>query len=173
MNLEKDEYVIVEIIPTHSQAEKGYIAQLSALKLKGLKLLDRFDYRLKDEWVKNEDIKNMIQYDKKSFTYVNNPYFIPEKFKSWVKKLPILILEDSYTLDYLKELDNKKELIYPYLNMTHSYDVFNQIIKKYNLAPSNHLVDLLYEAIIYESNNKNKSSQKTNDKSTKNTLQEV
>ena len=73
----------------------------------------------------------------------------------------------------MKITDNKKELIYPYLNMTHSYDVFNQIIKKYNLAPSNHLVDLLYEAIIYESNNKNKSSQKTNDKSTKNTLQEV
>ena len=29
-------------------------------------------------------------------------------------------------------------------------------MKKYNLEPSNHLVDLLYEAIIYESNNKTK-----------------
>ena len=98
----------------------------------------------------------MLQYDKKSFTYVDNPYFIIEKFKSWTKNLPILILEESYTLDYLKDLKNKKELIYPYLNMEHSYDVFNKIMKKYNLEPSNHLVDLLYEAIIYESNNKSK-----------------
>ena len=73
-----------------------------------------------------------------------------------MQDLPLLIIEDSYTLDYLKELNNKKELIYPYLNMEHSYDVFNKIIKKYHLEPSNHLVDLLYEAIIYESNNKEK-----------------
>ena len=156
MNLEKDKYIIVEIIPTHSKVEKGIIAQISALKLEGLKLLDRFDYRLKDELIENKDLREMIQYDKKNFTYVDNPYFILEKFKSWAKKLPLLIIEDSYTLDYLKELTNKKELIYSYLNMEHSYDVFNQIMKKYNLEPSNHLVDLLYEAIIYESNNKTK-----------------
>ena len=154
MNLEKEGYIIVEIIPTHSKAEKGTIAQISALKLEGLKLLDRFDYRLNDELVGNKDLRDMIQYDKQSFTYVDNPYFILEKFKTWAKDLPLLIIKDSYTLDYLKELNNKKELIYPYLNMEHSYDVFNQIIKKYNLEPSSHLVDLLYEAIIYESNNK-------------------
>lgn len=154
MNLEKDKYIIVEVIPTHSKADKGTIAQISALKLEGLKLLDRFDYRVKDKLIENKDLREMLQYDKKSFTYVDNPYFIIEKFKSWTKNLPILILEESYTLDYLKDLKNKKELIYPYLNMEHSYDVFNKIMKKYNLEPSNHLVDLLYEAIIYESNNK-------------------
>ena len=156
MNLEKDKYIIVEVIPTHSKADKGTIAQISALKLEGLKLLDRFDYRVKDELIENKDLREMLQYDKKSFTYVDNPYFIIEKFKSWTKNLPILILEESYTLDYLKDLKNKKELIYPYLNMEHSYDVFNKIMKKYNLEPSNHLVDLLYESIIYESNNKSK-----------------
>ncbi len=156
MNLEKDKYIIVEIIPTHSKEEKGIIAQISALKLEGLKLLDRFDYRVKDELIENEELKKVIQYDKKAFTYVDNPNFIPEKFKSWAKDFPLLIIEQSYTLDYLKELDNKKELIYPYLNMEHSYNVFNKIIKKYNLEPSNHLVDLLYEAIIYENNNKQK-----------------
>lgn len=156
MNLEKDKYIIVEIIPTHSKEEKGIIAQISALKLEGLKLLDRFDYRVKDEFIENEELKKVIQYDKKAFTYVDNPNFIPEKFKSWAKDFPLLIIEQSYTLDYLKELDNKKELIYPYLNMEHSYNVFNKIIKKYNLEPSNHLVDLLYEAIIYENNNKQK-----------------
>lgn len=166
MNLEKDKYIIVEIIPTHSKAEKGTIAQISALKLEGLKLLDRFDYRIKDELIENKDLREMIQYDKKSFTYVDNPYFILEKFKSWVKELPLLIIEDTYTLDYLKDLNNKKELIYPYLNMEHSYDVFNKIMKKYNLEPSNHLVDLLYEAIIYESNNKEKETKKNERKDT-------
>ena len=97
LNLEKDKYIIVEIIPTHSKAEKGTIAQISALKLEGLKLIDRFDYRLKDELIENEDLKNMIQYDKKSFTYIDNPYFIIEKFKDWIKDYPILILEDTYT----------------------------------------------------------------------------
>ena len=33
MNLEKDKYIIVEVIPTHSKADKGTIAQISALKL--------------------------------------------------------------------------------------------------------------------------------------------
>ena len=31
MNLQKDKYIIVEIIPTHSDSEKGFIAQISAL----------------------------------------------------------------------------------------------------------------------------------------------
>ena len=38
MDLQKDEYIIVEVIPTHSDSEKGIIAQISALKLKGIKL---------------------------------------------------------------------------------------------------------------------------------------
>lgn len=154
MNLEKDSYIILELIPTHTNPEKGIIIQLSALKLKGLQLLDRFDYRVKDELIENEDLKQMIQYDKKSFTYVDNPYFILEKLKSWAGEIPILLIENSYTSAYLKELENKKELVYPYLDMEHNHNVFNQLTKKYNLEPSEHLVDLIYEAIIHESNNK-------------------
>ena len=155
MNLEKDNYIIVEIIPTHSKSDKGIIAQISALKLEGLNLLDRFDYRVEDKLIENEDLKNMIAYDKKSFTYVDNPYFIIEKFKSWAKDIPLLLIEDNYTKDYLKELPNKKELVYPYLNMKHSYNVINEIMDKYHLEPTEHIVDIIYEAIIYESNNKN------------------
>ena len=33
-------------------------------------------------------------------------------------------------------------------------DIFNSLIKKYNLEYSDHLVDLMYESMIYESNNK-------------------
>ena len=156
MDLQKDKYIIVEVIPTHSDNKKGFIAQLSALKLEGIKLIDRFDYRVDKKLIENEDLKNMISYDKDSFTYSNNIYFILEKFKHWAKDYPLLIIEDTYTSDYLKECKNKKELIYPYLDMEYSLDVFEKIIKKYNLKPSNHLVDIVYEAIIYEGNNKNK-----------------
>lgn len=154
MNLQKDEYIIVEIIPTHSKAEKGFIAQISALKLKGIKLIERFDYRVDDKLIENPDLKNLIKYDKKAFTYVDNIYFILEKFKKWAKDLPLLIIEEDYTLDYLKDLKNKKELVFKYFDMDYSLDIFERLMKKYSLEPSNHLVDLIYEAIIYEGNNK-------------------
>ena len=154
MDLQKDKYIIAEIIPTHSQSEKGFIAQLSALKLNGIQLEDRFDYRVENKHIENEEIKKMIKYDKEMFTYVNNIYFIIEKFNRWAENYPILLIEDKYTRDYLKELDNPMELVYPYLGLEFNNDVFNTIIEKYNLEPSNHLVDLIYEAIIYEENNK-------------------
>ena len=154
MDLQKDKYIIVEIIPTHSNKDKGFVAQVSALKLDGIKLLDRFDYRVEDNLIDNLDVLRMIQYDKKAFTYVDNIYFIMEKFKRWAKDLPLLILDNTYTLDYLSELDNKKELVYPYFGLEFNPYVFEEIIKKYKLEDSNHLVDLIYEAIIYEGNNK-------------------
>ena len=154
MDLQKDKYIIVEIIPTNSNPEKGFIAQLSALKLNGIVLEDRFDYRVVNSKIEIDDIKKMISYDKDQFTYVKNIYFILEKFKHWIKDYPLLLIEESYTRDYFKEITNKKELIYPYLNMEYSLDIFERIMKKYNLQPSNHLVDLLYEAIIQEGNNK-------------------
>jgi len=154
MNLQKDKYIIVEIIPTRSNPEEGFIAQISALKLEGIKLLDRFDYRVEDRLIENDDLKHMTSYDKEMFTYVNNMYFIPEKFKQWVEDYPLLIIEEGYTPKYLKELENKKELIYPYLDLEYSEDVFVKIMDKYHIEPTNHLVDILYEAIIYEGNNK-------------------
>ena len=153
MNLQKDKYIIVEIIPTHSDSNKGFIAQISALKLEGIKLLERFDYRVENKLIENDEIKRVISYDKEMFNYVDNIYFIIEKFKRWVEDYPLLIIENDYTLGYLKDLDNTKELIYSYLNMEYSTDVFTKIVDKYKLQPSNHLVDILYEAIIYEGNN--------------------
>lgn len=154
MDLQKDKYIIVEIIPTHSKSNEGFIAQISALKLNGIQLEDRFDYRVDNRHIDNEDIKEIIKYDKDMFTYVDNIYFIIEKFKRWAKDYPILLIEDTYTREYLSELDNSMELVYPYLGLEFSNDVFTEIINKYQLQPSNHLVDLIYEAIIYEGNNK-------------------
>lgn len=156
MNLQKDKYIIVEIIPTRSNSNNGIIAQISALKLNGIKLEDRFDYRVEDKLIDNEDVLRMIQYDKNMFTYIDNKYFIIEKFKHWAKNYPLLVIEETYTLDYLKELKNKKELIFKYLDVEYGPDVFDKLMIKYKLQPSNHLVDLLYESIIYEGNNKNK-----------------
>ena len=150
------EYIILEIIPSTSKRETGNILQIQALKLNGLKLISRFDYRL-DIPINNPDLLNMISYDKENFTYVKDEKKLIEAFKNFIKDLPLLIIDNSYTLDYLKEFDNSKESIFKYLNLEYSLDIFDKIITKYNLEPSNNLVDLLYEALIYESNNKKSS----------------
>ena len=144
-------YIILELIPTASTKEKGDIIQLSALKLEDLKLIDRFDYRLVDEKIPLTELKEMISYDKDKFIYKNETDEILEDFKNWSEDLPFLILNNSYTLDYLKELNNKKEDISDYLKIPFSDDIIDKVIDKYNLQPSNYIVDLLYEALIYES----------------------
>ena len=130
MDLQKDKYIIVEVIPTHSDNEKGFIAQISALKLDGIKLEDRFDYRVDDKFIENDYLRELIQYDKKQFTYVNNIYFIIEKFKQWAKDYPLLLLEEEYTKKYLSEMDNHKELVYPYFDLEFDNEIFNKIIDK-------------------------------------------
>ncbi|MBR5370148.1 MAG: hypothetical protein IK137_02460 [Bacilli bacterium] len=154
MNLYKDKYIIVEVIPTHSDSNKGFIAQISALKLDGIKLIDRFDYRVKDELIENPDLRKLISYDKEMFTYVDNIYFIIEKFKRWAEDYPILIYENEYTPKYLSEMKNKIESIYPYIDMEYSIDIFDRIMDKYKIEPTYHLVDILYEAIIFNGEKK-------------------
>ena len=153
--LNKKEYIIVEIIPTHPDPNKGQIAQLSALKLKGLKLIDRFDYRLKNELINNVYIEEMINYDRENFIYENSTKEILDEFKKFIKKDLLLIIDNDYTNDYLKNITNEKESIFKYLNTYFYDDVFNELIEKYHLEKSNYIVDLLYEALIYESNNDN------------------
>lgn len=147
-------YVILEIIPTALDPKKGEIAQLSALKLNGLNLIDRFDYRLNDDKIKIEDIKNMISYDKDSFNYVDSKEEILTKFQNFIEDYDLLIIDNEYTANYLEDIENKKESIFKYLKMDFSDDVIEEVIDKYKLEPSNYIVDLLYEALIFESNNK-------------------
>lgn len=143
------EYIILEIIPTSSNPDKGTIIQLSALKLKGLTLVDRFDYRLKDDHLPIKEMKSWINYDNNSFIYVESDKDILEKFSKWTNDLPILIIDNLYTPLYLKKLKNKLEYIYDYLDLEYSADLIDKIIDKYHLEPSNYIVDLLYEALIY------------------------
>ncbi len=148
------EFIILEIIPTHSKKELGKIIQLQALKIKDMNLIDRFDYRLNEDKITNKDLVNLISYDKDCFKYVDDDKKILKEFKKWSKKLPLLILDNNYTNDYLSELKNKKESICNYLDTEYNDDLINYLIKKYNLEPSNHIVDLLYESMIMHDNEK-------------------
>ena len=56
--------------------------------------------------------------------------------------------------DLIWKITNKKESVFKYLNLELTDDVFDKLMKKYQLEPSNHLVDLLYEALIFEKNSK-------------------
>ena len=164
MNPQKDKYVIAEIIPTRSRPEYGgIIAQLSALKLEGTKLIDRFDYRVESRLIDSPDIIHMISYDKKGFQYVKSSDFILEKFRRWSEGLPILTIDNTYTPRYFESLENHQELAFPHLGLDYSEDVFDRIMEKYPIEPTFHLVDVIYEAIIYEGSTK-KAKPKEKDK---------
>lgn len=150
MDLNNTKYIILELIPTSLNPEKGLIIQLSALKLEGLKLLDRFDYRLKEELNPYPQMVEMFSYDKDSFTYKDTKEEILNDFTKWTEDLPLLILDNQYTPKYLASLSNQQESILKYLNEEYQDDVIEKIINKYNLEPSNYIVDLLYEALIKE-----------------------
>lgn len=152
MKLSK-EYIIVEIIPNHSNSKVGFICQLQALKIKDDKIIDRLDLRVKEDLINNPDLLKMISYDKGMFTYVEKEDIL-KKFIKFIGKDKLLIIDNFYTLDYLKDISNKKESIFKYLNLEFSNDVFDKIIDKYKMEPSNHLVDLLYESLIFEKGNK-------------------
>ena len=150
MNLSKSKYIILELIPTAISKEKGEIIQLSALKLDGIKLIDRFDYRLIEDKVPLNDFIEMCNYDKENFIYADSTDNILEKFREWVEDYPLLIIDDVYTKNYLVNFSNHKEQIFKYLNLEDGETVIEEMISKYHLEPSNYIVDLLYEAIIQE-----------------------
>ena len=102
MDVFKDKYIIMELIPSHSKSELGEIIQLQALKLNGLQLIERFDYRLDYDKILNKDLQAMISYDNHLFTYVDKSDAIMKAFKKFSLDLPLLIIDNDYTKDYLK-----------------------------------------------------------------------
>lgn len=151
MNVKKDKYIIIEIIPTTRSKYSGEIAQISALKLDGLTLKDRFDYRLKEEKILIPDILRIISYDKEKFKYKNSTSELLNEFINWSDNLPVLIIENDYTKDYLSDIPNKKISICDILKMSYSDDLIEKLMEKYHLEPSNYIVDLLYESILKNS----------------------
>lgn len=150
MDILHEKYIILEIIPTTSRKETGDIAQISALKLDGLQLIERFDYRLKKEKILNPFVLEMISYDEDKFTQLNTTKSLLETFEVWSEGLPILILNNNYTNSYLSDLKNEKRDICTLLNISYSDDIIAKLITKYNLRQSNYIVDLLYESLLQE-----------------------
>lgn len=150
MDLLNEKYVILEIIPTGIDRDHGEIVQLSALKLDGLKLIDRFDYRLNEEKVPIQEFIDMCSYDKDSFNYVDNTDLILDRFKEFVGDLPLLIIDNSYTRNFLNIFDNNKECVFNYMDINNNDDSIQEMINKYKLEESNYIVDLIYEALIRE-----------------------
>ena len=148
MDLLKTKYIIVEIIPTALTPQKGDIVQLSAIKLDGIQLLDRFDYRLNEDKIYIPDFIEMCNYDKESFTYKETSKEIMEDFRKWVEDLPILILDNAYTLNFLEELENNKESVLKYLNKEYHDQIIEELIQENNIEPTNYIVDILYESLI-------------------------
>ena len=150
MKLLNKEYVILEIIPTSIDPKKGEVAQLSAIKVSGLKIIDRFDYRLNKNRILSTDILSMINYDNSLFKYEDKTQTIMNKFKEFIRNLPLLIIDNEYTRAYLSDFDNEKISVFKILDLPVDNDVFDKMINKYKLEPSNYLVDLIFEALINE-----------------------
>lgn len=150
MNILNNKYVIVELIPTSISPDNGDIVQLSALKIDDFKLVDRFDYRLNEDKIKIREFIDMCNYDKKSFIYMDSTMDILEAFRKWIDDLPLLIIDNQYTINFLNKISNTKESVFKYLDIELTDDAIQKIILKYQLEPSNYIVDLLYEAIIRE-----------------------
>lgn len=150
MDLKSSKYIILEIIPTSMDPKKGDVAQLSALKIDGIKLIDRFDYRLDKGKIKIPDILKITDYDNESFKYVKTTKNLLSNFKKFTGDLPLLIIDNSYTRNYLSDFNNDIHSVFEFLNLEVSDDVFDRLMNKYGLEPSNYLVDLLYEALIKE-----------------------
>lgn len=150
-----NKYIIAELIPTTSKKETGDIIQLSALKIDDLNLIDRFDYRLNEDKIYFKKLLELIDYDKESFVYKDTTDEILNDFKKWCENYKILIIDNEYTKNYLKDFENK-ESVFKHLNMEYNDNIVDEIVEKYNLENSNYIVDLLYEALIYERNLTNK-----------------
>ncbi len=150
MDLKRDRFIILELIPTSTDSVKGQIIQLSALKLNGMKLESRFDYRLNEELIPYKAFIELIDYDKEMFKYLDNKEAIINAFKDWIEDIPLLIMDNTYTNNYLTGIDNKKESIFNYLNIDNTDDVIEKLMDKYHIEPTNHVVDILYEALIQE-----------------------
>ena len=146
MDLKKDKYIIMELIPT--RLKDGDIIEFSALKLEGLKLIDRFNYRLNTDKIIIEDFKKLIDYDVSKFNYVDSTEEIINEFKKWNDNLPLLIIDNSYTENYIEELENIKESIFKYLDCSYHDMIIEELIKKYDIEPTNYIVDVLYECLI-------------------------
>ena len=92
----------------------------------------------------------MCSYDKDNFIYVDNTNIMLDKLRDFIGDLPLLIIDNMYTRNFLDIFDNNKECVFDYMNINNSDDAIQEMINKYKLEESNYIVDLIYEALIRE-----------------------
>ena len=90
------EYIIVEIIPSHSNSKNGFIVQLQALKIKEDKIVGRLDLRVDEKLINNPDLLNIVSYDKDMFTYYSDKETIMQEFIKFIGKDKLLIIDNYY-----------------------------------------------------------------------------
>ena len=90
----------------------------------------------------------MCNYDDEDFIYLDNSMDILDKLKDFAEDLPLVLIDNTYTFNFLDDFTNKKELVFPYLELEFNDSVIQNMIDKYSLEASNYLVDLVFEAII-------------------------
>ena len=146
LDLKKDKYIILELIPT--RVKDGDVIQVSALKIDGLKLQSRFDYRLKEENIAIPDFRKLIAYDKEMFLYKETDSEIMAELQLFCEDFPLLIIDNAYTRNYLEKFSNLKEDIFLYFGEKYQDNIIEKLVSKFQIAPTNHIVDILYELIL-------------------------
>ena len=147
------EYVIVEIIPNKSKRELGgSIEQVSCIKIKDLFFIDTLYLRHNLAYIENPDIVKMLDYGHDYFETTNYVNEVETRFKKYIGNTPLLIMDNEYTQNYLKDYPNEKKSIFEELGVKEHSNVFEELMKLYGIEPTDDLVTILYEALIGKHN---------------------
>lgn len=136
------EGILLELIP--SKSKDGDIIQIEALDIKNNKIINRLNIRY---LANNLDQKliDMISYDKDEHIYLDSTKSMLKALKDFARDKTIYIMDNGYTKNYLKEFNTS--FIEEFLGEKKE-NFLERMIKKYNIKPTNYIVDILYESII-------------------------
>jgi len=149
-----ENYIILELIPTATNPAAGEIVQLSAIKVNNFNITSRFDWRVAKSQIRNQELAALFSYDAAEFTCANTSLALMQAFQAWAETFPLFIINNAYTAAYLNyyQIANPTTSVFAQLNTTYHDGIIEELMQTYNLAPSNHIVDLLFEALIYRNN---------------------
>ena len=147
MNKIPKSFIILELIP--SSRINGDLIEVNALRIKDKKIIDRLNIRLDRDKINNQDLLDITNYDIDNFKFFDSKEKIEKELKDFVKKTPLYYIFDSYTSNYLEYLTNTKYDILKLLNLNYHFDIIDEIINKYKIEPTKYIVDILYEALIF------------------------
>ena len=136
------EGILLELIP--SKSKDGDIIQIEALDIKNNEIINRLNIRYLAESL-DQKLIDMISYDKDDHSYLDSTESMLRALKDFAKDKTIYIMDNSYTKDYLKEFNTS--FIEDFLGEEKD-NFLERMIKKYNIQPTNYIVDILYESII-------------------------